>query len=400
MVIHAPSAFALALAGVGQAGHVAPVVVAQQHYGVVGRLQSLRHVSLHLFVDGPDLWPLLGRAAGGFGNDGPLVLENLAQQGYVALVFGLVLAVVAVFAAHGLVAVATHADGYQVFGVFGALNTEAEEVVDDLLVGLIVPRPVLLAVACPFLVVARHGLVVRRAHDDAHLVGSLAVERVVGIEAPSPHRRPHEVGLEAQQQLEHAGVEVVAAIVGAVGVLHPRGEAGGLVVEEYAAVTHGRLTVGVCATFYINALVVLDRHVGPPIPRRDANLPRQLVYAVDGAAAVGAGNDHLVAGGGYDVFLAFALQVFGVYHTEAGQAVDACRVAYGADNDLGVGMPAHRGLGAAHLADVGGQVAGGYRHALEVGRVKVDGYAAVVKQQAAARETHEPGGAGHGRHHE
>ncbi len=35
--------------------------------------------------------------------------------------------------------------------------------------------------------------------------------------------------------------------------------------------------------------------VGPPFPRRDAQLARQVDRAVDGAAAVGAGNDDIGA---------------------------------------------------------------------------------------------------------
>ena len=264
--------------------------------------------------------------------------------------------VFAFLASHGRVAVAAHAYGDDVFSILGALHALAEEAVDGFLVLGIVPNAVLVAVARPFLVVARHRLVVRCAHDYAHLVGRLAVQRVVGVESPAPHRRPKEVALEAEYQFENLGVEVVAAVIGAESVFHPCREARRLVVQEYAAVTHGRLSVGVYTFIYIYALVPFDGRVGPVVPRRNANLARQLVYSVYGSAPVAAGDDDLPANGRYYIFLTFAFQ---------GGLVDGVRLHHfvyfggmsdGAYNYFGIGHCGGCCFRSAHFVDVGGEV--------------------------------------------
>ena len=103
----------------------------------------------------------------------------------------------AFLAAHCSVTVTAHADGDDILVVFGAADAFAEEAVDNLLVGGVVPHAILLAVTGPLLVVACHRFVVRRSHHDAHLVGQNGVERIVGVEGVAPHCRPHIVGLQA-----------------------------------------------------------------------------------------------------------------------------------------------------------------------------------------------------------
>ena len=222
--------------------------------------------------------------------------------------------ILAFLSAHGSVAVAAHAYRYDVFIVLGALHAFAEEAVDHLLVLGIVPCSVFVAVACPLLVVARHGLVVGCSHDYAHLVGRPAVLWVVGVERPSPHCRPHEVAFEAEYQLENLCVEVVAAVIGAESVFHPCGKARRLVVQEDAAVAHGRLPVGVHTFINIYARVAFYGRIGPVVPRRHADLARQLVYSVDCSAPVASGYDNLVARGCDDVFLEFAFKLGLVNH--------------------------------------------------------------------------------------
>ena len=52
-----------------------------------------------------------------------------------------------------------------------------------------------------------------------------------------------------------------------------------------------------------------NRCIGPPVPGRHAQLAAQFVDAVDGAALVAAGYNHLLPLGRNDEFLAFAFQV-------------------------------------------------------------------------------------------
>jgi hypothetical protein len=130
---------------------------------------------------------------------------------------------------------------------------------------------------------------VRRAHHDAVLVRELRVQRVVVAKGAVPHRRPEVVGLQAQQQLEDLRVELV--VVAAELLPRPAGERGRLVVDEDAAVLHGRLTLHVAAGPYEELRARRGRHVGPPVPGRDAYLFGEFVEAVDGAALVAAGDD-------------------------------------------------------------------------------------------------------------
>ena len=102
---------------------------------------------------------MVGRPSGHFFDDAALVVHDALHQFGVCAI------------AHGLVAVAAHADGNNVVGATHALNAFAEETVQVVLVGLIVPWTPFLALAGVLLVVAGHGLVVTGAHDDPHLVG-------------------------------------------------------------------------------------------------------------------------------------------------------------------------------------------------------------------------------------
>ena len=101
----------------------------------------------------------------------------------------------------------------------------------------------------------------------------------------------------------------MVAVVGAIGILHPRRQTGGFVVEEQAAELNGRLAVGVRTFLNISLGVLCHGSVSPPVPRRHTQLTAQLIDTIDGAAAVRAGNVQTVANGGDDEFLAFALQI-------------------------------------------------------------------------------------------
>ena len=223
--------------------------------------------------------------------------------------------------------------------------------------------------------VAGHGLVVGSAHDDAHLVGSLRVLWVVGIEGPAPHGRPEHVALQAQNELEHFLIEAMVAIVSAVGVLHPRRQTGGLIVEEQAAPAHCRLTVGVGAVLHVDRSMTLDGGIGPPVPRRNAQLAAQLVDAVDGTATVAAHDGEAMILRVEQVHLDLALQLLLTALQAAGRAHH-----YGGVLSL-VGK-AHRG--AAHALQVGLQVAGRPHHAALLLAAHVDRHTSALVQLPVA----------------
>ena len=101
------------------------------------------------------------------------------------------------------------------------------------------------------LMVACHRLVVGSTDNDTHLVGHLGVFRVISIERPTPHSRPEEIALQTEDEFEHLLIETVVAIAGTESVLHPRCQAGRLIVEEDAAILDSRLTVRVFTSYYI-----------------------------------------------------------------------------------------------------------------------------------------------------
>ncbi len=79
---------------------------------------------------------------------------------------------------------------------------------------------------------------------------------------------PHHVTPQSQYQFEDALVEAVVAILGAVGVLYPRGEARRLVVEENATIAYGWFAIGIGSPVHEDGVVMLHGYVCPVIPRR------------------------------------------------------------------------------------------------------------------------------------
>ena len=343
----------------GKLADVAPVVVAQEDGHVVRDAEPQVVVLLDLLVQGPNLRPLLGGLSGHLADDLPLVLDDGFQEldvrGFLAQL------------AQGGVAVPAHADRDEVFRIFGALDAFGEELCEDFLVGGIVPGTAGTASARPFLVVPRHRL---GAHDDAHLVGRAAVLRIVGVEGPAPHRRPHEIGPEAQQELENARVEAVVAVVRPVGVLHPGSQARGFVVEEDAAVADAGLGDRVGPGRQGDVRAMGDGNVGPVIPGRDAHLLRNLVNAVNGSAHVRACDDDRVAGHLQDVSLILPVQGRRVDAPFRREALDERAVLRAGVEGAGA---LRRRLDAAHAGEVLAQRLRCDEDASPVGRVRDDG---------------------------
>ena len=349
MVVDAPATRVLAFLLIDRhPANVAPVVVAHQHDHIVGHTEARIVVVLHLLIEGPHLRGLVGRFARHLFDYLPLVLHNALHQLRVGRL------------AHRLVTVAAHTYGHHILGALHALDALAEELVQTLLIGLIVPRPPLPAVAGILLMVACHRLMMTGAHHHSHAVGQFAVLRVVGIERPSPHGGPHHISLQAQDQLKDLLVEAMVAIVGAEGVLHPRGETGRLIVEEDAAKLHSRFAIGEHPFPDVCLLMFLNGNVSPEIPGRDAQLPTQLIDAIDGTPPVAACNHQFFAHGGDDEFLAFALQV------GQPQLIDVFIFTYGTNQDVCL-------IHAQSVLKVGLQVADGHLHPFIVGFAIPDG---------------------------
>ena len=263
------------------------------------------------------MWRFLGGASSHFLDDAALVLEYAFHQLHVLLELRRVLVILAFLAAHGRVAIATHADGHHVFGAFHALDALAEESVEPFGVGGVVPLAIRFAVAGILLVVAGHWLMVGGTYAYAHLVSGLSVLGVICVECPSPHGRPQVITFQPENQLKHPGVEVVVTVVCAVSVLHPRGKAGCFIIEEDATVFYGWLAVGIAALLGVYVSSFDNRYVHPPIPGRDTHLLRKFIDAIHGSTAVTARYDqgavnpfHRLVYGLDDVFLVFALQFF------------------------------------------------------------------------------------------
>lgn len=128
----------------------------------------------------------------------------------------------------------------------------------------------------------------RRAEDDAPGVGERHGRGIVGADRLAPHRRPQVIALQPQDQVEDMVVEF--GVDTAERCAAPAAERRFFVVDEDAAIFHlGRIGARACGDVEVGA--ARDRHVGPPGPRRHADLLRQVIGAEGRAAPVGA-DDH------------------------------------------------------------------------------------------------------------
>ena len=184
VVVETPATLALLLLSIGQTTHITPVIGAEQYRHVVRHTKASIVVVLHLFIESPYLWGLVGRLACHLLDDTPLVVDDVLQEFCVRTI------------AHGLVTVASHADGHDVVGTFHAFDAFTEETVEVLLVCAVVPCPPALTVTGILLVVTGHRLMVRGTHHHTHGVGGLQVFGIVGIESPAPHGRPQVIALQ------------------------------------------------------------------------------------------------------------------------------------------------------------------------------------------------------------
>ena len=218
MIIETPSTFVFPLLGIGHTAHISPVVITEHDDHVIRNFHSFFIIVEHFFIKGPYLWSFLSRLASHISNDLPLILHNTLHQLRIC------------FHTHSLIAIATHANGHNIICTFHSRDSFTKETVQILLIGIIIPGTPTFSVAGILLMVACHGLMVGSTHHNAHLISSFQILRVIGIESPTPHRWPHIISFQSQNQLKYFRIEAMVTIVRSKSVLHPGCQTGGFII--------------------------------------------------------------------------------------------------------------------------------------------------------------------------
>ncbi len=148
----------------------------------------------------------------------------------------------------------------------------------------------------------------RGSHHDAHLVGESWRFRIILIEVGSPHGRPEIVSLQAEQQFEDMAISLGIDATKLVGT--PSAKRWPLIIDEDAAIFHLRFSIRISTWSNVEIIVMSDRRISHPIPRRHAYLTRQLVDAIDGTALVRAQDNQLSFICKNQIFLPFSFQLF------------------------------------------------------------------------------------------
>ena len=159
--------------------------------------------------------------------------------------------------------------------------------------------PSVIGAPVPFLLRAEHRLLMAGAHDDAVFVRQPGVFRIVFIEAVVPHGGPEVVASKTQNQLEQIGVKA-APVIGrrraaahrnrAVFLPHPSGQVRTFIIQKKAPILDRRRPLHNPARLHKQGVLVLHRHVRPPVPGRDADLFAKLINAENGPAFIAPGN--------------------------------------------------------------------------------------------------------------
>ena len=260
VIVKAQSTLALAFEVTSLTADIAPVVITEQQRHVIWYGKACVVVSLHLCKDGPELWHSI-RTTIDVLDDLSLTFNHLAERLHILRIVALT---------HGHIAVATHADGYQVVVILIALHTLAEELIHTFLVSGVIPWTHLFLSSQVFLVRTHHRLMVRGSHHDAHLVSQSGTFRIVLIKGCSPHGRPEIVGLQTQQQFEDMSIGLRVDATKLVGA--PTTERWPLVVDEDATIFHLGRGLYDTSAIIIQFVLMLHRHICHPIPRRHADV--------------------------------------------------------------------------------------------------------------------------------
>ncbi len=291
VIVHATAAAALLLLGIGEAGHVAIVVVAPHQRHIVGHFQSLFVNLQHLFIWYEHLH-LLRRVADILADELLLVVNHLLQ-GVELLGHGL-------HAFHRAVVYAAHSDGEHVAArrAFDLLEPLRPVVLHGLFVGDIVEPAALLLV--PFVhVVAQQRFAVRRTDGYAATVGhGLCARNLEECRGSGVHARPDGVGSEAHEQLEHAAIGVAAYRAEGgfvVGRIAPGTQTPVFVINKNAAKFHRSALQSTVVAVYNEPVAPLRLHVAPPYPRVNAGHAREFEQSVGRTATVSSHHGYLVS---------------------------------------------------------------------------------------------------------
>ncbi len=370
MIVNARAAGAMAFLRSRQAADVAPIVIAPEQCDIIGNAHAVLVIALHFLVESPEL-----RHGGGVRLEN--VLDELALGGDDFFEERNVGAL-----GHWGIDFSAHRDGDDVF--VGLVPLDAVLPEGGQLIREFIEVPLVRGVArtVPFLVRAHHRFDMRGTHDDSVFVREPGIQRVVLVETIIPHGGPEIIRLEPQQQFENVGVEGV--IVAAEFFLCPAGEVRRLVIEESAAIFDRGRSLNIFTGLHKQHVLVPRGHILPKVPRRNADLLRQVVNAVNGPALVAAADDERIfdtgQGMGNDlqkIRFPFAGDFRRVDFPVANQLVDESAFADGADDDNifagGIWGIQQRRSAARDAGDVGLQIMGGADDSRPVVGVHKDG---------------------------
>ena len=280
--------------------HIAPVVVAEQQDDVVRDPHSLFIIFLYLLIERPKLRSFIRWLSCGLFNKPSLVVDHPFQQLHIGIL------------AHRLITITPHTDGYDVLGVFHPLYTFFPELVKFLLIGVIVPCSMAL-IPGPFLMGFRHWFMMARAHHDAHVVSSLHIERVIGIERRIPHGRPHIIPPESEHQFKNPCIKLMV-IDASIELIHPSTEARCLIVEENSSVSNSRFPIGEDSIFQEHLILFPNRSIRPIIPRTDSKLFGEFINSINCSSLIGTSNDQFAIREGDEKLFPFSLNLLFVEH--------------------------------------------------------------------------------------
>ena len=229
-----------------------------------------------------------------------LVRDGLLKKVYVVL-HG------RIFAQDLAVALAAHTDSNEVLIFASRLDGIRPELIQAARIGVVAP-----VLAVTYFIAVRHHvrelfsgsyqrLVMRRSHRDAELVcehcGSLRESLAVVVEYGRPHRRPHEVAAQPQQQVEDLLVEQFVEVTES--IRDPSAQRRPVVIQEEPSVLDLRFTghYRKHPVFESDMLALGRFDITEIMPRGHAYHLRQLIQTINGAELIRArDNEYALAG--------------------------------------------------------------------------------------------------------
>ena len=294
MVIDTRSARPPALVQGGETADIPPVIVGPKQRDIVRHAHARVVEVLHFLVEAPSLGNA-GQIRVYFPGQYPALdlddfLCQVLADGRAAVVFGA--------QAHGENAL----EGFVAPHTFAPELLQGRLLCGDGIIPVVIFFPVI-GCPIPLLLRAKHRLLVRRAHDYAVFVRQPGIFRIVLVETVVPHCGPEVIAFEPQDQLKQIGVKS-PAVIGrrrmarhrqrAVFFLHPTGQVRRFVIQKNAAILHRRRALHVFAGLHKKGRLVFYRDISPPIPRRDPDLLRKIINAVNGSPFVAPGDNQSI----------------------------------------------------------------------------------------------------------